>query len=711
MKKIALIYLSLFFIVIQAKTQTGSWSYLTNAKEVYSVWPFGDSIICNTNAGILKVDTSGNGFRMLPFSGSYGSVVADSAGTIWFSSNIGLDSYDGTTHTNYNTGNSGIPSNDIRQLDYSSGKLWISSIGISSFDGVIWNNYNSGNSAIPSDFVNDFAFGPDGKLWVATDNGIGSFDGSSWVVFDTSNSPLLIPWVSAIAVDDSNHVWIATEDWTMAGSFAANILMYDGVQWNNFPSALYPGSNVRSIACDRNGRVYFGTRTSYSNGWFAAGLVLYEQGNWISINTIDEINQLTADSYGNVYASTNDDYLYKFDGSAYLRYDLFNSSISSNEITGIDISVTGKKYVTSINHTFNWTEQYLDYFDGNNWKHCGSVEGNTNFISFINDSVAWAGVDYQLFELRDSIMELLLVDTTGLGGSYNAIATDTNGHIWLATSNGLGVFDGTSWTVYNSGNSGLPNDGVYSVAVDPMNNIWVGTDTAIAVFDHTSWTVYSNSNSPLPAGTAFPMCTDGNGTFWAGINGYFTGVPGGIVQFSAINGTASNWIIYDTLNSQLPDNVINALEFSDGKLWIGTNKGAASMDTVMTVYVNTYLGLLNNRVRSISTNVSGKIYFGTDRFISILEQDSIITAVRESVTVLGEMFIYPNPSNGNFMMDLGDNNSGSVMIEVVDVTGKRVFERESSNQKLIEIEINSPPGIYFLYVTGERMMKGKIIVE
>ena len=40
---------------------------------------------------------------------------------------------------------------------------------------------------------------------------------------------------------------------------------------------------------------------------------------------------------------------------------------------------------------------------------------------------------------------------------------------------GLAKFDGTNWTVYNTSNSGLPDNGVYSIAIDGSGNKWIGT--------------------------------------------------------------------------------------------------------------------------------------------------------------------------------------------------------------------------------------------
>ena len=47
---------------------------------------------------------------------------------------------------------------------------------------------------------------------------------------------------------------------------------------------------------------------------------------------------------------------------------------------------------------------------------------------------------------------------------------------------GLAKFDGTNWTVFNTSNSGLPDNYVSSIAIDGSGNKWIGTDGGLAVY-------------------------------------------------------------------------------------------------------------------------------------------------------------------------------------------------------------------------------------
>ncbi|HNZ07692.1 MAG TPA: T9SS type A sorting domain-containing protein, partial [Candidatus Cloacimonadota bacterium] len=56
--------------------------------------------------------------------------------------------------------------------------------------------------------------------------------------------------------------------------------------------------------------------------------------------------------------------------------------------------------------------------------------------------------------------------------SYDAV-----GNLWLA-ANGLGRYDGTSWSAYRSSNSGLPTNQCYNVFIDSSGLVWVSTDSS-----------------------------------------------------------------------------------------------------------------------------------------------------------------------------------------------------------------------------------------
>lgn len=66
---------------------------------------------------------------------------------------------------------------------------------------------------LPQVAVTAIAEGPQGFLWVGTQNGLARFDGLDFEVFDSRNTPeLTSTWIEALFLDADNRLWVATTD-------------------------------------------------------------------------------------------------------------------------------------------------------------------------------------------------------------------------------------------------------------------------------------------------------------------------------------------------------------------------------------------------------------------------------------------------------------------------------------------------------------------
>jgi len=97
--------------------------------------------------------------------------------------------------------------------------------------------------------------------------------------------------------------------------------------------------------------------------------------------------------------------------------------------------------------------------------------------------------------------EWIVYDTTNSGLPNNWVSSlciDPNGNRWIGSAgSGLGYFHDATWTLYNSSNSGLPADAITTIYVDESHNKWIGTNDGLAKLDSSIWTVYNTSNSGL----------------------------------------------------------------------------------------------------------------------------------------------------------------------------------------------------------------------
>jgi hypothetical protein len=208
--------------------------------------------------------------------------------------------------------------------------------------------------------------------------------------------------------------------------------------------------------------------------------------------------------------------------------------------------------------------------------------------------------------LLSQTQEWIVYNTSNSGLPENyvrALAIDGQGNKWIGTLGGLAKFDGVNWTVYNTSNSGLPSNLVNAIAIDGQGNKWIGTyGGGLAKFDGVNWTVYNTSNSGLPSNIVWSIAIDGQGNKWIGTDG------GGLAKFDGVN-----WTVYKTSNSGLPNDWVFAIAIDgQGNKWIGTLGGLAKFDGVnWTVYNTSNSGLPDNNVFAIAIDGQGNKWIGT----------------------------------------------------------------------------------------------------
>jgi len=142
----------------------------------------------------------------------------------------------------------------------------------------------------------------------------------------------------------------------------------------------------------------------------------------------------------------------------------------------------------------------------------------------------------------------------------NVLKIDPSGHTWIGFRFiGAGTFDGTTWTMYNQTNSGLPRNNVKAIAFDG-NITWLGTDSGLARYDGVSWTVYDSINSGLFANNIKLLFAQG-GNLWIATE------SGGVEQYDG-----TTWM-HHTLATGLVNDTVLCFGARNNSVFIGTQNG------------------------------------------------------------------------------------------------------------------------------------------
>ena len=75
-----------------------------------------------------------------------------------------------------------------------------------------------------------------------------------------------------------------------------------------------------------------------------------------------------------------------------------------------------------------------------------------------------------------------------------------------------------------------------------------------------------------------------------------------------------------------------------------------------------------------------------------------------------ELTIYPNPSEGEF--EIKSNKSKIKSVEVFNLLGEEIYFKELKDITTTTVNINAPPGVYFIEVQTEKgMLRKKLVVQ
>ena len=519
-----------------------------------STWTVYDT----TNSGLPSNDVS--------------SIAIDNNGNKWIGTKKdGLAKFDGTTWTVYDTSNSGLPCNVVNSIAIdTNGSKWIctdyittykrdslgirirdslgfpiiiiASIvgGLTKYDDATWTVYDTTNSGLPRySQVSSIAIDDNGYKWIGTrGNGIVKYDGTAWTVYDTTNSGLPPNYINinSITIDHSGNKWIC--------SYNSGLAKFDGTTCTVYRVANsgLPNNMITSIAIDNNGNKWIEVSTSYPN----SRLTKYDGTVWTNYSKSDirNVSSIAIDNKGNKWLGSYDYGLFKFDDTTLTYYNESNLGLPSNYcVNSIAIDAMDNKWIG--------TNRGLAKFDGTGWtiyypKNSGLPDNQIRSIAIDNNDSKWIGTysgglakfDGTTWTVYDTINSGLLGNhVCGNHPCYNAIdkiVIDKSGCKWMSAfptlggyedgfiigGKGLIKFDGTTWTVYDTTNSGLPDNNITSIAIDNNGNKWIGTYYGLVKFDGATWTVYDRSNSGLPDNYVTSIAIDNNGNKWIGTYGH-----------------------------------------------------------------------------------------------------------------------------------------------------------------------------------------------
>ena len=512
---------------------------------------------------------------------------------------------------------------------------------------------NTGSNGLLDSQVTSFAYGPDGKVWIATKNGFSIYDGSTWTYLNYDDFyPGLDKFVRLFTDSDAN-LWI---NQTFA-PYQVNYLLlkYNGDSIICFgpTQGYYSSLGEGNFYEDAEGTIYIQQASillSFKNDTFT--------NISIPVSNVLHSYDLTNDSCGRLVISsayrtyrqgfegwdeifpsasseifTTSDKLICLRSGSYLKFLKCNSVVdsillpnlpNSNASTGFTI------YSSSIednqgniwlyggyNGLLKYDGQDFTFFNADSLGFATGVfidelklnNGKLWFANWLGGIVEWDGSQFNLINTFDGLVENTVKSIVVISDS-----------ILFGTQNGYSILNDNTWQSFKYSNAytnaGASIDDGMGLKINDMHDLGYGkyvfatSNHGLVVKDTSNYGDYLFLNGFLNPAFYYPqkILKGFNDDYWVahylGLAHYF----GDSTQWA---NTTNYWENYSSVDGLPNDTVYDLCKDNSGNIWCATENGVALFqNNIFTVYT-TSQGLIDNQTRSIYYDSNGTIWVGT----------------------------------------------------------------------------------------------------
>ncbi|MDM8526982.1 protein kinase [Anaerolineales bacterium HSG24] len=265
-----------------------------------------------------------------------------------------------------------------------------------------------------------------------------------------------------------------------------------------------------------------------------------------------------------------------------------NSPLDGNLISDIAICPDGRILMM---HSSG-----ISSFDGQNWQeHAPDIIASFDAVACDDRGGIWlayfGGVSY--FNGQDWTnypMEVLTNDPTKK--LLETVEVAPNGEVWVLTSRTVARFDGQTWTVYDQNNGFQEEYFVKGLAIGPNSQPWIVANKKLLTYKNGKWLVYEGPSWFVSES----MLVDDEGNVWIGM------FSDGLYRF-----TDGQWFSYTIENSPLSTNQVKSLAKDDrGRIWIGTDWGLQVLDgEIWQNYFMYNADMVDNEINALAVSGAG----------------------------------------------------------------------------------------------------------
>lgn len=201
-------------------------------------------------------------------------------------------------------------------------------------------------------------------------------------------------------------------------------------------------------------------------------------------------------------------------------YNRSNSGLPSNMVRAVSLGTDGDLWAA--------TDAGVAHFDGTTWETYRpdnsplpwpSVQG----IAIGPDGEVWM---FSAFSAVLAKLEGTQWSTIDCGAFAQCMTVADNGDLFVGTTmSGLLRYDGSAWTSYTTGNSGIPNNAVYKARFSAAGLLYLRCGVDLVTFDGSTFTSH-----PIPVSASYSSNVEhihvaGDGTCYVTTSAYYFPQP------------------------------------------------------------------------------------------------------------------------------------------------------------------------------------------
>jgi signal transduction histidine kinase/ligand-binding sensor domain-containing protein/CheY-like chemotaxis protein len=597
---------------------------------------------------------------------------------MWFSTDDGLNRYDGYSFTIYRhipKNIHSLPTNHLSVIfEDKSGNLWIgSSDGLSLYNRdsdtftTLTSNKNKGNTLSSND-INSIFQDSKGNIWVGTGAGLNLLDINTKTFrrfFYTKNrADIAAHNIATMVEDDSGNLWLGTGNGLTVFNYGTGFIKNYQCGSENHP--------INTILKYRNGDLYIGTA--------GAGLYFFNVKDHTFKN----------------FTHTNNN----------------ANSLINNNVFALTVASDKKIWVG--------TEEGLDVFNTDEetfTQYKNEDKLNTNEVNSIGcilyaDGILWLGTydsGVKYYDTNLSSFEYFYKPKPGYSGlSHNIVTSfaETDKGYWIGTDGGGLNFLNKETQLFKHYYPSATNKNyvsgyhVLKLLQDTQKNLWIGYyDLGLDLIDGktnklTHYGVGNRSNK-ISGNTVFALAQDKTGDIWLGMDDKGVNI---IHQSKIIKRYSRN--PNDTTHSLSNNDVRTIYKDREDNIWVGTFAGLNLYDAASDNFIHfkTYnSGLTSNIIISIFEDSKRNIWVGT--------LGSGLNLYDKKTKTFSE-YTFPDSSNYSIINSINEDDKGFIWVSTT--SGLISFKPHTSEFRRYTVA-NNLQGPDFFMGSTLRNQKGELL--